>query len=169
MRILPITTIQPTNSIAKNSINFEAGWKISGKDILKADSREMRKITAHFHKAPQDTLIEVSTVRNFLGVKRKEDSLNAFNKLKKSINSLIESKNIWKKEITNLKRKKEQGGLSPNQKIELDRLISVVSNLEQKAAACYTEYYEYDTPSESSSDHLDGMNDPVTYRSTHYD
>ena len=49
MRILPITTIQPTNSIAQNSINFEAGWKISGKDILKADSREIKKIAEHFH------------------------------------------------------------------------------------------------------------------------
>lgn len=169
MRILPITTIQTTNNNAKSSINFEAGWKISGKDILKADSREMRKITAHFHKASQETLQEVSTVRNFFGYKIKEDSLNAFNKIKNGINNLLESKNIWERQIFNLERKRANGGLSPNQEIELERLTSVVNELDKQAAACYSEYYEYDTPSGSSSDHLEGMNDPVTYRSTHYD
>lgn len=163
VRPIKTKTETPTQSQTTTNTTSFRGWTINGETILRASETEMKNFAEYFHKLSKESLMDISAVRNFLGFKKVNLSMEAYGKLKAAIATVITTKNalITKmNELSNIPWKRDEAA----------KLKQQIDELNAKADNCLDRYYDYgNSTSDNDSSSGDLIEDPVTYRMTHYD
>ena len=147
MQIHPVTfPLYPFSSVKVSRENNEKhtgfkGWNVDGGAILEMNYAELKDLAEYFHRVSDEVLMSISIARNIIGVKNAEESMRAYEKLKRAVDDI----------------KHERVSLCYSQ---LPASAQRLKELDEKASL-YMEKF-YDEPAGFD------INDPVDYASVHF-
>lgn len=113
-------------------------WAVDGSEILHMNNTELKNLAEFFHKSSEDVLTQISLFRSNLGFKKTEESMKAYEKLKKEVDKIISERNSL---------------LHDNSSYAINRL----KELDNKASLCWEKYY-YEPASYDIDDPVDLAN-----------
>lgn len=87
---------------AKNEVSFESGWRYDKIRELWQTAAGVRESAEYFHKLPSSELKDITTIRNFWGFRKKEDSEKLYAAMKEVVSNVLETKNEWLSRIASL-------------------------------------------------------------------
>lgn len=155
MRIQPVTTRTQTTkqTLKKQGTTFNGSWNAEKLNILGRSRAEMRELGRYFWCSSERELEEVSTIRNFLGIKKTRASKEAFAKLQAAANEAFDE---MKEILKSYNKLNEKNPRTAQEEAERSRLLAAQNSFPDRETAkkLFYDGYDYSGSSDVFSDNL---------------